>query len=921
MIYTILMLNSILATKLFVPQQRHDAVSRSILLQRLAHAVNGKLTLISAPAGFGKTTLASQWIKQSGYSHTWLSLDKSDSDPTRFLTYLISSLEEILPEVGGGLIARLSSPQPPPHEIILTTLINNILRATDQTFIFVIDDYHVLDSSAIDNLLEFFIEHQPPQMHLVITTREDPSFSLARLRARGELIEIRIADLRFTTEEIINFFDSIPNLNLSTDDISTLEARTEGWIASLQMAAISMQRHDDLAGFLESFSGSHRFILDYLMEEVLEHQTSDVVEFLLQTSFLDRLSGSLCDAVTDKTNSQNMLEMLEHNNMLIVPLDDERHWYRYHHLFADVLTAHANKTLSEQMRRYQLRASKWYEEQGLKHEAIQYAHNAKDHHRVADLLELSWPAIFNGFKPATWLGWVQTLPDEMVKTRPVLSAGYAWVLIDERHLDDVENRLRDAKRGLDSSIGKKHDDVLPIIVNETEFASLPSTIAGGYAYLSHMRGDAPATIRHAHQALDLLPKYDHYNRGIIALFLGMGYWEIGKLTSAYAAFMKSTESLKRANHIHFQIVSLVLLADVNMAQGRLHDAQKMYTTALNLATSDATKYDKGNEANSFIPGTINLYAGLSELNRKRGDLKTAQDYVDKGLALRNQTVFSAGTYRLAVEMALIQIGNREFANALTILDELNDHNQQGTAFTRHRLTAFRAYINLLQGKLDKALECAKHADLSAKDIITFSQEFEYLTLARVLIALYAEQKTETAIEEAYQIIENLLGLAQEESRTDSIIELLISKAIIYQVQDKTTPALNTIEEALQLAVPEGYVQVFVDSGQPVRQLLSKMLTLGGDVDYVRHLLQVMSNADTSDKSQTVVPNQLLIEPLSNRELDVLQLIINGHTNQAIADELVIALSTVKKHVNNIYGKLNVANRTQAIKRARELNIL
>lgn len=908
------MVTSILATKLFAPRQRPKSVPRPQLIQRLNEALYGKLTLISAPAGFGKTTLASQWIMESGYRHAWLSLDKSDSDPSRFLMYVISAFERIIPNVGAGLLDRLQSPQAPSYESILTALINNILVSINDPFIFVLDDYHVLESSTIDRIVEFLLEHQPPQMHLVITTREDPSFSFTRLRARGELTEIRIADLRFTAEEIATFLNESMGLNLSVDDISTLEARTEGWIASLQMVAISMQERDDIAGFVRSFTGSHRYILDYLVEEVLHQQADYIQEFLYQTSILERLSASLCNHITARDDSQEILETLERQNLLIIPLDDDRQWYRYHHLFADVLSTYARQKIPERVHHCQQLASEWYEAQGDKSEAIHYAHIAKDNERVADLLELSWPAIFNGFKPSTWLGWVRTLPDEIVKLRPILSAGYAWVLLDELEIDEVEDRLRDAERWLDTPDGLDEDGESPVIVNTVNYESLPSTIAGGYAYLSHVLGEAQGTIDHALRALALLPEEDHYNRGLMAMLLGMAYWTMGDLSFAFEAFEQSVASLNRSNHLHFQIVSMVRLADIRIAQGQLHNALTIYNESLHTASVTPETYTPQKDA--FIPGTVDLYIGLSDFYRKRGDLDTAQQHVDTGLALSHQTIYSTSRDKLAIAMVRIQIGRGDFERAMILLREAEQYSQQQSTFVRHPIPTMQAYIWLLQGKLDNALNWAKKAGLSYDDDLSFRHEFTYLTLARVLIAISQKQKTDTALNEAEHLLNGLLNLAQDEGRADSIIEILILLSIVHQTQGDNQASLDVLGDALKLAEPEGYIQVFVDEGEPLRQLLSMCLLQYDESEYITRLLHAFQPSGDETES-----NQLLIEPLSERELDVLKLIAEGYTNQAIADALFIALSTVKKHVNNIYGKLNVANRTQAIKRAHELTLL
>ncbi|NTV36183.1 MAG: helix-turn-helix transcriptional regulator, partial [Anaerolineaceae bacterium] len=445
----------ILATKLYIPQPRHNIVSRPRLIEQLGDGLlpiqgpGRKLILISAPAGFGKTTLVSEWVAACGQPVAWLSLDEGDNDLTRFLTYFITALQTIAPNIGAGVLNMLYSPQPPAAELILTTLLNDI-NVIPENFILVLDDYHVIDSEPIDHALTFLLDHLPLQMHLVITTREDPSLPLPRYRVRGELTELRAADLRFTSTEAADFLNRMMGLNLKDADIAALEARTEGWIAGLQLAALSMQGRSDTASFLQAFTGSHHFVFDYLAGEVLERLSEHVRTFLLQTSTLDSLCAPLCNAVTEREDGKEMLDFLEHNNLFLIPLDDQRQWYRYHHLFADVLQAHFKEALPDQAACLHLRASKWYEQNGLPSDAIRHALAAKDFEYAASLIELAWPAeMEESFLFAIWLDWVKTLPDELVCTRPVLNVGYAFALLGMGEIEAAETRLKDAERWLE----------------------------------------------------------------------------------------------------------------------------------------------------------------------------------------------------------------------------------------------------------------------------------------------------------------------------------------------------------------------------------------------------------------------------------------------------------------------------------------
>src|SRR5260221_7177477 len=494
----------ILPPKLYLPRLRRNVVSRPRLLERLNEGLHRNLTLISAPAGFGKTTLVSEWVEGIERPTAWLSLDEGENDPARFLAYLVAALQTISANIGEGVLGMLQSSQAPPTEAILTALLNEITTLPDH-FVLVLDDYHVLDAKPVDIALTYLVEHLPPQMHLVIATREDPQLPLARLRARSHLTELRAADLRFTASEAAAFLNQAMGLNLSAADIARLSDRTEGWIAGLQFAALSLQGHQDVPGFIQAFAGDHRYIVDYLVEEVLQRQPEPVRNFLLQTSILDRLSGPLCDAVTGQEEGSARLEALERGNFFVVPLDDKRHWYRYHHLFADVLAAHLLAEQPEQVSTLHRRASEWYERHGSAVDAIRHALAAADFARAADLVELGVLAMLRSRQEATLLDWLKVLPDEVLRCRPVLSAAYAHVLLSSGEREGGEERLRDAGRWLETTAEMRvRPDALAatvVVVDEEEFGHLPATIAIARAALSLTRGDVQETVTYARRML------------------------------------------------------------------------------------------------------------------------------------------------------------------------------------------------------------------------------------------------------------------------------------------------------------------------------------------------------------------------------------------------------------------------------------
>ena len=572
----------LLETKLYVPRWRTGLVPRARLIERLDRGTERKLTLVSAPAGFGKTTLLAEWlaaIPAAERPAAWVSLDQSDNDPALFWAYFITALQKVQSEVGESALSLLHSPQPPPIESVLTTLINEI-NAIEDDFALILDDYHVIDAQPVQDGTTFLLDHLPPQMHLVIASRADPPLPLSRLRGRGELAELRASDLRFTPEEAAAFLKDVMGLDLSADDVAALETRTEGWIAGLQLAALSMQGREDVPGFITAFSGDDRYIVDYLVEEVLQRQPERVRSFLLQTSTLDRLSGPLCDAVTDQEEGKGMLEALERGNLFVVPLDDKRQWYRYHHLFADVLRAHSMEEQPDRVPTLHRRASEWYEQNGLPSDAVRHALAGEDFERAAGLVELAALAMLGGSQEPTLLEWLKALPDELVRARPVLSVYYAFASLSGVGLEAAEARLRDAERWLEATADTSERPAAPpaemVVVDEEGFRSLPGSIAIARAYHAGALGDVAGTVKYARRALDLLPEGDYMWRGAAAALLGIASWTTGDLEAAYRSFAEGMASLQMTGYIHLQIMGTPVLADIRTAQGRLREAVSIY---------------------------------------------------------------------------------------------------------------------------------------------------------------------------------------------------------------------------------------------------------------------------------------------------------------------------------------------------------
>jgi len=820
----------ILATKLYIPPPRLKVVLRPHLIEQLNESMHCRLILISAPPGFGKSTLVSEWVASSERPTAWLSLDKGDNEATRFLVYLISALRTIVANIGERALSLLQSPQMPPIESILTTLLNEIISVQDN-FTLVLDDYHVIDAKEVDNLLAFLLDHMPPQMHLIITTREDPNLPLPRLRVRGQLAELRSTDLRFTLSETAEFLNRVMDLKLSAAYIDALEASTEGWVAGLQLAALSMQGREDIPGFIKSFAGDDHYVVDYLVEEVLQSQPDNVRNFLLQTSILDRLNGSLCDAVTDQDEGKGLLETLERANLFVVPLDDKRQWYRYHHLFAEVLRARSIEEQPERITALHRQASEWYEQNDLPADAIHHALEAGDIVRAAGLVELAWPAMNESCQASTWLGWAKTLPIELLYSRPVLSVGFAWALLQCGEMETVEAHLHSAEHwldtGADTSEGSDDPSSGMIIVDEEQFQSLAGSIANARAYHAQTLGDIPDTLKYTQQALDLLPEGDYMKRAIPTAMLGFVHWSKGDLDAARESFTEIVDSFQTAGDISATIGLSTVLADIKKAQGRFQEAASIYEKSMKLAM------DFGEP----VPlGTEDIYRGISELHLERGDLEAARANLRRSEELVKNTLSTDWQYRLCLTQARLKESQGDLDGALDLLDKAEGLYFISPMPDLSPVAALKTRIWIRQDKLADALVWAHEQELSFDDNLSYLHEFEHLTLARVLIARYINEQEDRFINEAMELLEGLLEAAIEGERSGSMIEILVQQALAYEAQGNISGGLDPLKKALTLAQAEGYVQIFVGEGIPMSKLLSKAAANKIIPDYVGKLL-------------------------------------------------------------------------------------
>ena len=906
------MFNQLLETKLYAPGRRSGVLPRSRLTEQLEQGARSKLTLISAPAGFGKTTLLADWLaaaRADRRSVAWLSLDLGDNESRSFWTYVVAALQTAAPGLGERTRTLLDPPETP-IGVVLTTLLNELSAVPDDSLL-VLDDYHVIDAPEIQDEVAFLLDHLPPRMHLIIATRADPALPLARLRARGDLVEIRAADLRFTANEAAAYLNDSMGLDLTVRDVEALEGRTEGWIAALQLAALSIKGRTDVAEFIAGFAGDDRYIVDYLVEEVLRRQSEQVRSFLLQTSILGRLTGPLCDAVTGRDGGKAMLDALDRGNLFLIPLDDQRRWYRYHHLFADVLQARLRDEQPGHVYALHRRASEWYEQHGEREEAIRHALSGQDFERAADLVELAMPDMRRRREEAKLRRVLDALPTDLFPARPVLSVGYAGTLMSTGEFEGIDSLLRDAERWLDATADPERQPETTaagmVVRDEAEFRRLPGAIAMYRAALAQFRGDVGGMKAHARRTLDLVAEDDHLGRGAAAALLGLAYWAEGDLDAAARWYADGMAGLEQAGHIADVVGGVVSLADIRITQGRLDDAMRIYERALQLSEA---------HGGPALRGTADVHVGLADLLRERNDLERASQHVLASRELGEENGMPRHPSRWRVAAARIHQAQGNLDGAVELLDEAEPLHANDFAPDVRPVASVRARVLVAQGKLSDAWGWARETGLAAADDLEYLHEFEHATLARLLLAQGTRDRIGEGIGAAIDLTDRLVAAAMHGGRSGSAIDILVVQALARHALGDSAGALTSLERAVELAEPEGYVRIFVDEGKAMADLLRLAAKQSSSPSYVRRLLAAVVTAEPG-----VTQGQPLIEPLSERELEVLRLLGSELDGPEIAHELTVSLNTMRTHTKSIYAKLGVNNRRAAIRRAAELDLL
>ncbi|MDQ3864684.1 MAG: LuxR C-terminal-related transcriptional regulator [Actinomycetota bacterium] len=904
-----------------MPRAHPNLVPRPRLGELLNEGTERKLIVISAPAGFGKTTLLSEWRMMhlgSEYPLAWVSLEESDNDPSRFLTYLIAALQAIEADTGEAVLNALRSPQPPLIESVLTALINEI-ASIPEDFALVLDDYHVISNEAVHDALFFLVDHLPPNAHLVIASRADPPLPLARLRAQGQMTEIRADDLRFTPEEAGAFLRGVMGLDLPDESVATLEERTEGWIAGLQLAALSVRGREDIPGFVTALKGSSRHVLDYLAEEVLRRQPEDTRAFLLQTSVLDRLSGPLCGAVADRADGQEMLERLERANLFTIPLDEERRWYRYHHLFSEFLRDRLHQTQPGQEPELHRRASSWYERNEFVHEAVGHALAAADLEATARLIEENFRDMLAHGEAALLLSWLEALPEELVRSRPWLCIPYAWALVITGQLEAAELREQELERMVDTNLSLRADE-REIPLSDEELAAVSGEAAAIRAFIVRNRGDVPLSIELSRRALELVSEDNLTLRGIVAYLLGGAYSMSGDLAAANEYLSEAITTSERAGNPFAVLLAMRGLAELQVLGGHLHRAAELYRQALRLA-----------EQRPF-PAAGLAYVGRGELLYEWDDLDGAMRHLILGVELGEQSGSTSIVLPGHALLARVKWARGDLEGALHVIqdDETTVPGTTPSSRDLNRIVAYGARLRLAQGDVEGAARLLEERGIGVDDDLDHLNVLEHVMLARVLIA-------RSEHDAALDLLRRLLEVAEATGSMGSAIEILVVETLAFDARGDEARAMAALGRALSLAEPQGYVRTFVDEGEPMATLLQKRLRVqrkerlsrsgvhNASPAYVGKLLMAFRRSSGSrslsieaDTPRTVQP---LPEPLSERELEVLCLIEAGKSNREIAGQLFVTIDTVKKHLTHIYRKLGARNRTQAVAQARELGLI
>jgi LuxR family maltose regulon positive regulatory protein len=869
----------LLLTKLNIPPLRPNYVPRTDLIARLSvdlHQGDGfsrKLTLVSAPAGYGKTTLVAQWLQQEGIPVAWVSLDEGDNDPARYFAYLIASIQQIDPDFGEKAYSLLQSPQPPPRELFLTTLANEI-AGLQGIFVLALDDYHVLQFPLLHEQITFLIENQPPQMHLVLLSREDPPLPIHRWRAADQVVEIRQSDLKFSKKETSQYLRELMDIDLSEEDLVALVRRTEGWAVGLHLAALSMRGNSDLKTFIRTFTGSNRFILDYLFEEVFKKQPGELQEFLLKTSILNRFCPLLCDEITGREDGHRVLHELEGANLFIFPLDQNRSWYRYHRLFGELLQHQLHLQSESSEAGLHKKASRWFWENGLPEEAVYHVLEARDWDQAAAYISNLSDGMLKRGEVATLLGWFARLPAPTLQSDPGLFLSYTWVLM-------LMGRFEAAEESLNQ-----------IEANLPEDRAVRGEVATARAYLAQSTGDMGHMVEYSHQALALLPEDDLNARGLVAMNLGIAYWHIGRLVEAREALVEARSANRHSGNIMGELMSQLFLGRDLAVRGKLRQAVDEFQIIVRRVENRVT-----------FPL---VYLDLCTLYYEWDDLARAQRYLEQGIedCLRSGNL----EFQIAAKMleARLRFAQGDLPASLQALEQAGRIEQSSTIPLR--TTSRRIDLQVQMALWRSDLQTAKAlADQLTQDCDSHPfYRFLGLTPARIYLVRGLRAEAANLLAEAAQIAE----------RNDWGYGLLATRVLQALAAASTGSGIEFMGQALNYGAQEDFTRTFTEAGKALVPLLQEAAQRGLQPEYVGRILESLRI-----EPRTVPEVSELVEALSERELEVLRLVAAGLSNRQIAKKLVLSLGTVKTHVHNIYGKLEVSNRVQAIERAREIGLI
>lgn len=886
------------------------------MMERLEEGTGRRLTLICAPAGFGKTTLVREWMDHARTRAAWLSLDSDDREVSRFLSGVVMAIQSVHPNIGCGVLRRLERGLTDPVEPVLMALIRDLESLSDD-LVLVLEDYHATESAKIDRLMQAFLRYAPHHVHFVVTSREDPRLPLSRLRLDEQLIELRASDLRFTGEESERYLVDQMGLALSVDEVATLEGRTEGWIAGLKLAALSLQGRTDASEFVKTFAGDDRYVVDYLVEEVLSELPHGTRSFLLKTAILGDMCGTLCDAVTGQGSGASTLLELERANLFLVPLDDKRTWFRYHHLFRDLLRAQLSERFPDELSDLHLRASEWFEAAKLPADALRHALLGGHYGRVERLIADVGPVMRAQYQVSTLLEWLKDLPESVFSTYPVLALENSRALMDAGELEGSETRLRDAELWLqdlqaDSDFAGSH---VQADARAELYDSLPVKTATARAYLSQARGDVDATVLRAREALDLIPEDDIFERGVATSLLGLASWSRGDLDDAYEAFAAGLASMERSGNVLVALSGTYLLADIRIAQGRLADAERVVARALERTTA---------QGEPWVVGTANLYLSLSEIAWERGAWHDAVRHFECSEELRESAALPDTSDRWYIAEARYRAAGGDTGSALRLLKEAERHHIRSPVPEARPIRTQMVRLWLAEMRFDQAAAWAARSGFDLDDDVTFLGEFGLMTFARVITADVTSQISRQEAAKLLALLSRIKDAAVVGARIRSAVEASLLLALAHQALGDVSRGLTHLEFALASAEEQGLVGIFVDEGPSIAPLLSRASAHGINASFTEELLaglaaQPVFGAQPHESVDRVLG--ALPDPLTPRELEVLRMIADGLSNDQICGRLHRALSTVKGYNQSIFEKLQVGRRTEAVARARELNLL